>query len=294
MDETPVYPKLFRTVAELREFLGPFRREGKRIGFVPTMGALHEGHLSLVRACRAECDCTVVSIYVNPTQFGPQEDFARYPRDLTRDMELLARERVDVIFAPDDVEMYPAGFNTWVEVRGVSEPLEGQCRPGHFRGVATVVVKLFNIVQPDATYFGAKDYQQSLVVRQLIRDLNLPIELKVLPTVREPDGLAMSSRNTYLSPEARRRATVLWQSLQLAQRLVEQGERDCRVLKAKMEELISSVSAAEVDYVALVDPETLAPVSRVERATLAAVAVRLEGTRLIDNLLLRPQGSAES
>lgn len=282
-------PKLFRIVAPLREFLSTFRRQGKRIGFVPTMGALHEGHLSLVRACRGECDCTVVSIYVNPTQFGPQEDFARYPRDLARDMELLAHEGVDAVFAPDDREMYPPGFNTWVEVRGVSEPLEGQCRPGHFRGVATVVVKLFNIVQPDVTYFGAKDYQQSLVVRQLIRDLNLPVELKVLPTVREPDGLAMSSRNTYLSPDARKRATVLWQSLQLAQRLVDEGQTDATTIRKQMEELICSVPGTSIDYVALVDPETLAPVVRVERPTLAAVAVRLEGTRLIDNLLLQPK-----
>jgi len=281
-------PKLFRTVADLREFLLPWRRAGKRIGFVPTMGALHEGHLSLVRASKAETDCTVVSIYVNPTQFGPTEDFARYPRNLERDMELLSREGVEAVFAPDDAEMYPPGYNTWVEVKGVSEPLEGKCRPGHFRGVATVVLKLFNIVQPDVTYFGAKDYQQSLVVRQLIRDLNLPIELKVLPTVREPDGLAMSSRNSYLSPDARSRATVLWKSLQKAQDLLAQGERDPQVIQEAMRQIILSVPGTSIDYVALVDPETLSPVSTITGPTLAAVAVRLEGTRLIDNLLLQP------
>lgn len=289
MNTERMRPQVFGTVAALREFLLPWRRAGKRIGFVPTMGALHEGHLSLVRASRAEADCTVVSIYVNPTQFGPSEDFARYPRNLARDLELLAQEGVDAVFAPDDKEMYPQGFNTWVEVRGVSEPLEGQFRPGHFRGVATVVLKLFNIVQPDVTYFGAKDYQQSLVVRQLIRDLNLPIELKVLPTVREPDGLAMSSRNAYLSPDGRRKATVLWKSLSLAQELVAGGEQSAAEIIRRMEEVILSAEGATIDYVALVDPETLAPVDRIAGPTLAAVAVRLEGTRLIDNMLLKPK-----
>ncbi|MCS7237956.1 MAG: pantoate--beta-alanine ligase [Thermoguttaceae bacterium] len=283
-------PQLFRTVTSLRAFLLPWRRNGKRIGFVPTMGALHEGHLSLVRASKAENDCTVVSIYVNPTQFAPSEDFARYPRNLAGDLELLSKEGVEAVFAPDDTEMYPPGFNTWVEVRGVSEPLEGQCRPGHFRGVATVVVKLFNIVQPDVTYFGAKDYQQSLVVRQLIRDLNLPIELRVLPTVREPDGLAMSSRNSYLSPQARQKATVIWKSLKLAQELVEAGEKSPREVIRRMEEVILSAEGAMIDYVALVDPETLAPVEVILGPTLAAVAVRLEGTRLIDNMMLCPKG----
>jgi pantoate--beta-alanine ligase len=289
MNLRKVQPQLFRSIAPLRQYLANVRRQGKRIGFVPTMGALHEGHLSLVRASKAETDCTVVSIYVNPTQFGPTEDFARYPRNLERDLELLAAEQVEAVFAPDDLEMYPPGYNTWVEVKGISEPLEGQCRPGHFRGVATVVLKLFNIVQPDVAYFGAKDYQQSLVVRQLIRDLHLPIELKVLPTVREPDGLAMSSRNSYLNPDARQRACVLWKSLRLAQEMVDRGEKNPATIMEAMQQLILTVPGTAIDYVALVDPETLAPVTELSGPTLAAVAVRLEGTRLIDNLLLTPR-----
>ncbi len=281
-------PRLIRKIAELREALTLIRRERKRVGFVPTMGALHEGHLSLVRACKTECDCTVVSIFVNPTQFGPQEDFERYPRTLDRDLAGLRSCGVELVFAPEAREMYPPGFDTWVEVKGVSEPLEGVCRPGHFRGVATVVLKLFNIVQPDVAYFGQKDYQQALVIEKMIRDLDLPIILRVLPTVRESDGLAMSSRNSYLDPESRKQATVLWRSLCRAAECLRNGERRADVILREMRQVIDAIPNARTDYVALVNPETLQPVDAITGKTLAAVAVRLGKTRLIDNLLLEP------
>ena len=220
-------PKLVTTVAQLRDELGAVRRAGKKIGLVPTMGALHEGHLSLVRAARAECDYTVVSIYVNPSQFGPGEDFAKYPRTLEDDLALLAGCRTDLVFAPSNEEVYRPGHATWVEVGAVAEPLEGACRPGHFRGVATIVLKLLNMVQPDVAYFGQKDFQQALVIRRMVADLDVPVAIRVCPIVREADGLAMSSRNRYLSPAARQRALVLWKSLQLAGELVATRRAQC-------------------------------------------------------------------
>jgi pantoate--beta-alanine ligase len=274
------------TVAQLRETLAVVRRAGKRIGLVPTMGALHEGHLSLVRAAKGECDCTVVSIYVNPTQFGPSEDFSKYPRTLEADLDLLASGGADIVFAPTNEEMYPAGHTTWVEVGPVAEPLEGQCRLNHFRGVATVVLKLFNMVQPDAAYFGQKDFQQTAVIRRMTADLNLPILISVCPTVREPDGLAMSSRNRYLSTTARQRALVLWRSLQTAARLVDEGQHDAGTVAARMREVVETAEDAQIDYIALVDPDTLQPVKRIIGRTLAALAVKIENTRLIDNCLL--------
>jgi len=283
-------PKLITAVAQLRETLAAVRREGKRIGLVPTMGALHEGHLSLVRAAKAECDCTVVSIYVNPTQFGPNEDFSKYPRTLEADLKLLAGCGADVVFAPTNDVVYPAGLSTWVEVGAVAEPLEGQCRPGHFRGVATVVLKFFNMVQPDAAYFGQKDFQQAAVIRRMTADLNLPLVIRVCPTVREPDGLAMSSRNRYLSPAARQRALVLWRSLQTAVKLVQEGQRDASRIVARMREMIETAEDARIDYIALVDPDTLQPVGRITGRTLAVLAVKIENTRLIDNCLLEPKG----
>ena len=219
-------PRVLTTVAEIRAALLPYRRAGKRIGLVPTMGALHEGHLSLVRASKAECDLTVVWIYVNPSQFGPHEDLAKYPRTLQADLEKLAACDTEFVMAPGDAEVYRPGHATWVEVGAVAEPLEGRCRPGHFRGVATIVLKLLNMIQPDVAYFGQKDYQQAAVIRRMVADLDVPVEIRVCPIVREPDGLAMSSRNVYLSPDARQRATVLWQSLELARQLVARGERD--------------------------------------------------------------------
>jgi pantoate--beta-alanine ligase len=280
-------PEVITTVAALREEIGALRRAGKRIGLVPTMGALHEGHLSLVRAARAECGATVVSIYVNPSQFGPGEDLSKYPRTLEADLALLAGCGADLVFAPADEEVYRPGHVTWIEPGGPAEPLEGRCRPGHFRGVATVVLKLFNMVQPDAAYFGQKDYQQSLVIRRMAADLDVPVAIRVCPIVREPDGLAMSSRNRYLSPAARQRAVVLWRSLQLAAELIDRGEATAAAVERQMRKKIETVEDARIDYVALVDPETLRPVEEIAGPTLALLAVKIENTRLIDNCLLK-------
>jgi len=281
-------PKLVTALAALREELTAVRRAGKKIGFVPTMGALHEGHLSLVRAAKAECEFVVVSIYVNPSQFGPGEDLAKYPRTLDADLELLAGCGADLVFAPTDKEMYRPGHSTWVDVGPIAESLEGVCRPGHFRGVATVVLKLLNMVRPDAAYFGLKDVQQLLVVHRMAHDLDLPTAIRPCPTVREPDGLAMSSRNRYLSPAARQRALVLWKSLRKARELVEQGERDAASIVRQMRAVIETAEDARIDYVALVDPETLEPIETLAGPTLAVLAVKIENTRLIDNCMLIP------
>jgi pantoate--beta-alanine ligase len=279
-------PKLVTTVAQLRDELNVVRREGKRIGLVPTMGALHEGHLSLVHTARAECDYTVVSIFVNPSQFGPSEDLAAYPRTLDADLSLLAGCQTDLVFAPENEEVYALGHATWVEVGAVALPLEGTFRPGHFRGVATIVLKLLNMVQPDMAFFGQKDYQQALVIRRMVADLNVPVEIRVCPIVREPDGLALSSRNRYLSPAARQRAVLLWKSLQLAGELIASGQRSASVIASRMRELIQTAKDARVDYVALVDPDTLEPVGTIAGRTLAVLAVKIENTRLIDNCIL--------
>jgi len=278
-------PRLLTTVAEIRTALLPYRRAGKRIGLVPTMGALHEGHLSLVRAAKAECDVSAVWIYVNPSQFGPHEDLAKYPRTLQADLEMLATCHTEFVLAPADAEVYRSGHATWVDVGAVAEPLEGGCRPGHFRGVATIVLKLLNMVQPDAAYFGQKDYQQAAVIRRMVADLDVPVEIRVCPIIREPDGLAMSSRNRYLSPDARRRAVVLWQSLELARQLVAGGERDAAAIARQMSERILAVGAT-IDYVALVDPDSLAAVGQITGPTLALLAVKIDSTRLIDNAVL--------
>jgi pantoate--beta-alanine ligase len=279
-------PKLIATVSQLREELLAVRGAGRKIGFVPTMGALHEGHLSLVCAAKAECGCAVVSIFVNPSQFGSKEDFSKYPRTLDADLALLAGCGADLVFAPTSEEVYRTGHATWVEVGSIAEPLEGAFRPGHFRGVATVVLKLLNMVQPDAAYFGQKDYQQALVIRRMAADLNVPVAVEVCPIVREADGLAMSSRNGYLSPAARQRALVLSKSLQLAAELVSQGERKASTIAARMRELIETAEDARIDYIALVDPDTLQAVETMASRTLAALAVKIENTRLIDNCLL--------
>jgi len=287
-------PKVVTTIAQLREELASVRRAGKTVALVPTMGALHAGHLSLVHAAQTQCDFAVVSIYVNPSQFGPQEDFQRYPRTLENDLALLADCRTDLVFAPSNEEMYRPGHATWVEVGPLGELLEGACRPGHFRGVATIVLKLLNVVQPDAAYFGQKDYQQALVPRRMAADLDVPAAIRVCPIVREPDGLAMSSRNRYLSPAARQRALVLWQSLQLAGELIERGQRDRRAIAARMRERIEAVAGAQIDYIALVDPETLQPIEIISGRTLAALAVKIENTRLIDNCFLEPPPAVAS
>jgi len=281
-------PSLVTNVHDLRESLGAVRREGRKIGLVPTMGALHAGHLSLVRASRDQRDYTVVSIYVNPSQFGPGEDLARYPHTLEADLDALAEHEVPLVFAPANEEVYPSGYATWVEVGSVAEPLEGACRPGHFRGVATIVLKLLGMVRPDAAYFGQKDYQQALVIRRMVEDLNVPVAIRVCPIVREPDGLAMSSRNAYLDDAERQRALLLWRSLCLAGDLVERGRRSAAGIAEKMRELILSAEDAQIDYVALGDPDTLEPVDEIRGRTLAALAVRIGKIRLIDNRLLEP------
>jgi pantoate--beta-alanine ligase len=263
-----------------------WRREGKSVGLVPTMGALHAGHLSLVEAARRECDQTVVTIFVNPTQFGPHEDFQRYPRDLNADLEKLRPLGVNLVFAPPLEEMYPPGETTRVEVGSVAEPLEGQFRPGHFRGVATVVLKLFNAIPADVAYFGQKDYQQTLVVRRMVADLNVPIRIAVCPIVREPGGLAMSSRNVYLSPDDRRRALVLSQSLNLAEQMVADGERNPATILAQMRERFAQAGVDRIDYIALADPETLAPVTQIRGGTVALIAAHVGKTRLIDNRII--------
>jgi pantoate--beta-alanine ligase len=271
------------TVAEMRALRSGMSGD---VGFVPTMGYLHEGHLSLVRAAREANAHTVVSIFVNPTQFGPGEDFERYPRDTERDLSLLRDERVDVVFMPPVDEMYPEGASTFVEVEGITDVLEGAHRPGHFRGVTTVVAKLFNIVQPARAYFGRKDAQQLAVVRKMVRDLRRDIEIVGLPIVREPDGLAMSSRNAYLAPEERAAALVLSRALNKAEELFAAGERDAEALRRAMRELIGAEPLARVDYVSVADPETLRELDRIDSGALASLAVRIGRTRLIDNVTL--------
>jgi pantoate--beta-alanine ligase len=286
-------PKIVATSRELRPLVQAARGAGKRIGLVPTMGALHEGHLSLVRASRAECDFTLVTIFVNPTQFGPSEDLARYPRQLARDVELLAELGVDLVFAPEAEEIYPPGFSTYVEPPACAAALEGDFRPGHFRGVATVVLKLLNLAGADAAYFGHKDYQQSLVVRQMVRDLNVPVEIRVCPTVREADGLALSSRNVYLGPQERERALAISRCLRRAAELVAGGERDAAAVRAEMQRVLLEGDVTDVDYVAVVEPDSLAPVTRIDSPVIALIAARVGRTRLIDNLRLAPPGDAQ-
>lgn len=276
-------PRLVTTAVELRRAVAAARTDGESIGLVPTMGALHEGHLSLVRASLDVCDQTIVTIFVNPTQFGPQEDLGKYPRTLPGDMAALAKCGVDLVFAPTGDDMYPTGFSTYVDPPQVAEPLEGQCRPGHFRGVTTVVLKLFNLAQADIAFFGQKDYQQAQVIQRMTQDLDQPIKIRVCPTVREPDGLAMSSRNRYLSDEERKRSLTLWRSLQLAARLFAQGERDSDTVTARMRELFEQADISRIDYIALADPDTLEPVRHLQASTMALVAACVGDTRLIDN-----------
>lgn len=254
------------------------------VGLVPTMGALHDGHLSLVRAARAQNGHVFVSIFVNPAQFGANEDFAAYPRDLERDLSLLREGGVDYVFTPAVHQIYPQDFETYVDVGPVAEPLEGAFRPGHFRGVATVLLKLFNVVQPDRAYFGRKDAQQLVVVRKLVRDLDLPVEIVPQPTVRELDGLAMSSRNAYLSLVERRAAIVPWQALSLAQELWTRGVRDANAIRSRMRELIEEEELARIDYVSIADPETLRELDRIQGPALVSLAVHIGRTRLIDSI----------
>ncbi len=256
------------------------------VGFVPTMGYLHKGHLALVRRARVKNQSVVVSIFVNPTQFGPQEDFKKYPRDPQRDLALLEKEETDIVFMPATDEMYPPQFSSWVEVGQVTERLEGALRPGHFRGVTTIVAKLLNIVQPTRAYFGQKDAQQAIVIKKMVADLNMNLEIVTVPTVREPDGLAMSSRNTYLNPEERRAATVLYQALTLAQQLYSHGEKDADKLRQQMTALIQKQPLATIDYVSIADVKTLDELETVNPPALVSLAVKIGKTRLIDNIVL--------
>jgi pantoate--beta-alanine ligase len=280
--------KICFDIAAVRHDCREARARGQRIGLVPTMGALHDGHLSLVRAAQAQCDEVVVSIFVNPTQFGPTEDLARYPRPFDRDAGLLEKEGVDVVFAPSVDEMYPAGGTTWITVEGLSEKLDGRSRPGHFRGVATVVAKLFVATEPDVAFFGEKDAAQVAVIRRMVRDVNFPVEIVACPLVREPDGLAMSSRNAYLNAEDRRRALVLNRSLQEVRKKFTAGERDAGPLIAAAREILAQEPEVHLDYCEIVDPDTLDPVEGITKKTLVAVAAYVGTTRLIDNIVLNP------
>jgi len=273
------------SVAALRQYLGEQRTAGKRIGLVPTMGFLHDGHLSLVRAARQECDVVVMSIFVNPKQFGPSEDFESYPRNMEQDLRLARDSSVDVVFTPDVSEVYPEGFQSEVSVHGLTVPLCGASRPGHFDGVTTVVAKLFNMVGPDRAYFGQKDYQQAAVIQRMVTDLNMPLTVVVCPIVREPDGLAMSSRNAYLSPAERFAAQVLSRALDVAEARIAEGERQSEPLEAALREVIAAEPLARLDYVAVCDPQSLSPLETLSETVLVALAVHIGRTRLIDNAL---------
>lgn len=279
-----------RTISKAVEMQDVVNREksrGKTIGFVPTMGFLHQGHLSLVRESLKKADVTVVSIFVNPTQFGPKEDFKDYPRDIDRDSEILEKEGVDYLFFPGDEEMYPKGYKTYVEVHDLQDKLCGRSRPGHFCGVCTVVLKLFNIVEPDFAYFGQKDAQQAVILKRMAEDLNLKVKVEALPIVREEDGLALSSRNTYLSQEEKRAALVLSKSLDEARQMVENGEQDAGRIMNRMREMIDREPLARIDYLEIVDMDDIDSVIRIEKEALAALAVFVGKVRLIDNAILR-------
>ena len=278
--------KIIRTIEQMRAASRAVRGAGKRLGFVPTMGALHAGHISLVRSARAQSDAVCVSIFVNPAQFGPQEDLSKYPRPFEKDRELLEAEKVDFLFYPDVTEMYPAGALTFVEVAKMSERLDGKSRPGHFRGVTTIVSKLFHAVEPDVAFFGQKDAAQSAIIRRMMRDLDLETRIVICPTVREPDGLAMSSRNVYLSPQERKSATVLYRALTRIQFLVDKGERRAAELVRIGKEVLAEERDVKLDYFEIVNNDTLEPVVDVSAGALVAVAAFVGTTRLIDNLLL--------
>ena len=275
--------KVVETIAEMKQV----RRALKEpVGFVPTMGYLHEGHISLVRQAKEENKSVVVSIFVNPTQFGPKEDLSKYPRDLKRDLAMLEKAGTDVVFFPSDKEMYPAGYDTWVDVDKLTKRLEGASRPTHFRGVTTVVAKLFNIVEANNAYFGQKDAQQALVIQKMAKDLNMNVRVVVCATVREPDGLAMSSRNVYLTPEQRKQATVLYRSLQLAKDLYGKGERNATKIRQQMTALIQKEPLAVIDYISIADGQTLEELEMIQGKALVSMVVKFGNTRLLDNIIL--------
>ncbi len=280
--------EIVKEISKMKEISKFWKRQGYKIAFVPTMGFLHGAHLALVKKAKELGDKTVVSIFVNPLQFGPKEDFREYPRDLERDLALLEKEKVDAVFIPETEEMYPPDFQTYVEVTKLTTGLCGAFRPGHFKGVTTVVLKLFNIVNPDIAIFGEKDYQQLQVIKQMIKDLNLDIEIVAHPTVREKDGLAMSSRNIYLSPAERESAIALYKALLLAQKLIKEGEKDSQKIKEEMEKFIYSFPFTKVQYIEFVDPQTLDPIDKINKPVLCALAVYVGKARLIDNMLITP------
>ncbi len=281
--------KIIRSPAAMAAWSERFRREGVQIGFVPTMGALHEGHRALIRAARLRCDALVVSIFVNPTQFGPQEDLAKYPRPIVRDRTLCREEGADVCFEPTVQGMYPNGFQTVVSLPTIARRWEGEVRPHHFAGVATVVTKLFGMVRPQFAVFGQKDFQQSALMQQLVKDLNLGVEIVVRPTVRETDGLALSSRNVYLSPEERPRATILYKALRAGARAIKKGVTDGDAVQSMMAQVIQGEPALTIDYLAVCDPPTLEPLQTVTRKAVLLGAVRIGPVRLIDNILVSPR-----
>lgn len=280
------------SVAELTAISQQARRSGQRVGLVPTMGALHEGHLSLVRAARSQADVVVVSIFVNPTQFGPREDFSKYPRNLEKDQSLLQAEKVDFVFVPTIEEMYTSSSSTWVTVEGLSEKLDGRSRPGHFRGVTTVVSKLFNIIQPDLAVFGQKDAAQAAIIQRMVNDLRFDVRILICPIVREKDGLAMSSRNVYLNPEQRKQATVLYRALMRVQTLADQGEGSASKLADAAKQVIAEEPQIRLDYFEIVNWDTLDPVIDISKGALVAVAAYVGETRLIDNLVVHGMGQA--
>lgn len=282
--------RIVKTVRSLRRLVLQARSKGKKIGFVPTMGFLHEGHASLLRTCKKEHDVSILSIFVNPLQFGPKEDLKNYPRDIKKDEKLAKKENVDIIFYPSVDEIYPTGFLTTVEVADLSDRLCGNSRPGHFKGVTTVVLKLVNMVAPDTMYLGQKDAQQALIIRKMVDDLNVPVKIKVLATVREKDGLAMSSRNSYLSGDERKEATVLYQALSMARERIKAGERNAlRVLKA-MRTMIEKQTSGQIDYIQCVDTRNLKPVTKISGEILIALAVKFGRARLIDNVIVGVHG----
>ncbi|MGQ9882190.1 MAG: pantoate--beta-alanine ligase [Armatimonadota bacterium] len=276
--------QVVKAIREVRTWMKIAREEGKTIGFVPTMGYFHEGHLNLMCRAKAECDLCVVSLFVNPTQFGPSEDFRQYPRDFTRDAAMAESVGVDLLFAPEADEIYPQGFQTWVEVTGITQRLEGAARPGHFRGVATICTKLFNIVQADRAYFGKKDYQQLKVIQRMVKDLNIPIEIVPCETTREPDGLAMSSRNIYLNPEERQAATVLYRALCAGRDAILNGERNGANVQKLIEQVIATEPLVKSEYVDVADAETLEPLQELKGEVLLSLAARVGIARLIDTV----------
>lgn len=279
--------RIYKNINTLIKKIDKIKKAHKTICFVPTMGFLHEGHLSIIKKAHKDADYVIVSIFVNPIQFGPGEDLNKYPRDLRRDFGLCRKEGVDIIFVPDAGSLYPAGYRTYVNVEYLSDVMCGAFRPGHFRGVLTIVTKLFNIIRPDIMYLGQKDAQQAVLIKKMVRDLNMPVKIKIMPIVREKDGLAMSSRNIYLHKEERQEALCLYKSLKLAKDLFREGESDSKIIIRKMCELIARESTAKIDYVSIVDPDSLEGLDRISKEALVALAVRIGQTRLIDNTILK-------